>query len=173
MSEEIRVRLINEDYLRERWPVPSGVDTQNILRTIRIAQSVYLIDVLGSCLYDALEQHIIDGTISDQGNEDFLSLLILSKDFLVYRTVSILNDAVIAGDSIVGNEPSERNGMAQSTDSMYSEYESRIRALVLSKSALWDIANPSVCAGYNQFDLEETGVVTYYPPNYEPNNCGK
>ena len=171
MSEEIKVRLINEDYLRERFPIPAGVDTQNILRSVRIAQSIYLIDILGSCLYEAMETKIIDGEITDAGNEDFLSLLILSKEYLVYKTVKMINETIIAGDAIVGDESSERNGIALTTNGMTGEYENRIRNLVKGSGSLWAIANPDACKGYNQFEVDETGVVTFYPQSNNNNSC--
>ena len=167
---EIKVRLIDEAYLKERFPIPTDVDDQNILRAIRIAQSVHLIDVLGSCLYEGLESQIIAGTIADEGNEHWVDLLILSKDYLLYRTVSILNDVVIAGDSMVGSEEGERNSFAATADGLYSEYSQRIRNHVIRTDALWAIAAPTVCKGYNQFETEETGVATFYPTQ-NPSSC--
>ena len=175
MGATIKAMYINESFIRERIVVPNGVDEKNILRAVRMAQGVFLNDVLGDNLYEALETHVVDGTITDAGNEDWVTLMEYVKEWLVYRTANLLIDVVAEGENLTDNMTKE-GGLSDTYESAYSTVQVRMMRFIEDKSETFrDVITAD--GGYDNIESGVTDFPTFLPndpysTNYS-NNCGK
>jgi len=121
----IKTIYINEDFMRERIVIPTGVSEKNLLRAIRMTQAIYLYDFLGECLYDSLETHVVDGTILDQGNENWVTLLNLVKEWMVYRSAHITVDLIKESENLANDETSA-SGLTDTFEGAFGAVQGRI-----------------------------------------------
>lgn len=94
------VLFISEDTIRTNSELSDNIWGKSLLPAIRTAQEIYLIEFLGSCLYDKLIDLISSNTISNQENVAYKDLLDdYITPFMIERVVADL--IPIVGSKIV------------------------------------------------------------------------
>ena len=167
----IRALFIDDAFLESNFPVPSGIEKKAVLPAIKIAQSTSLYDILGSCLYDYIEQGVIDEDLT--GEE--LTLFQLCQMFLVYETSRNLidfNNTGVKLDAMTRNESGSYNrSQGVKTERMLSNisekadyFRLRIKRLINSTADLKTIATADGCTdidAYNPNSDNTNGL--FYP----------
>lgn len=69
------ILLISVDILKERTDIHGNIDAKLIYPHIKFVQDAFIKKVLGTALYDKLQDIINDGTIIDSNNADYKLLL--------------------------------------------------------------------------------------------------
>ena len=87
-----QVLFISEAKLKQNSDILENVDTQYLRNAILKVQRTKCLGVLGSDLYDKIENLIINGTISDSANSVYKNLLDdeLQQAVIAYATAEIL-----------------------------------------------------------------------------------
>ena len=73
-------KFISETYIKENSIVNGNVDDKYIGSTIILCQKMYLIDILGTALYNEINNEIVAGTVStDNANliRDYINDVLL------------------------------------------------------------------------------------------------
>jgi len=163
----IRVLFIDDAYLAEQYPVPSNIERKNILTTIKIAQ-IDLIDLLGKCLYDRLEQGIIDSDLTS----DEAILYDYCKLYLVFITAKQLLEFVSIERTLSKEIDVDRT--IQSAEDRAGYMEERIQRFINKTTALKDIATATGCGdedSYNDGDSLSSSSGIYYPDYTIGDDC--
>jgi len=156
----IRTLWIDDSYFDENFPLPSNIERRNMLSTIKISQSTSLTDLLGLCLYENIEQKIIDGTL----DADETELVEMCKQVLVYYTAIELIEFVRSEKGLT-TEEGGRDPLAQSASEKSIYWEIRIARFIKNTEALYLIATADGCESEDKFNEEQTGSSSgvYYP----------
>ena len=173
MAANIKTLYINESFMRERIVIPNGVSEQNLLRSIRMAQAIYLVDVLGTDLYASLETHVVDGTLTDAGNEDWVELMGYVKEWMVYRAAHLSIDLIADGDNLTEDYRKE-GGLTDTYEGAYGAIQGRMVAFIKDKTATFEsiIKNGN---GYDDFNDKSSGFPTFIPDGSyaDSGDCGE
>ena len=88
------VYFITEDMVKDRLPVEYSLLTGNILPAIQQSQLINVRDLTGDKLYNALQDKITNGTISDPSNSNYKKLLddYLTQVSLYWTSVYLLTN---------------------------------------------------------------------------------
>ena len=158
--------------MRERIVIPNGVSEKNLLRAIRMTQAIYLYDFLGECLYESLENHVVDGTIIDAGNENWVTLLNLVKEWMVYRSAHITVDLIKESENLASDEQSA-SGLTDTFEGAFGAVQGRIVDFVKRNDATFkDILDG--CESADGFEDEAYGFPIFIPsdPWRSSGDCG-
>ena len=82
------VLLISSKTLREHTNISDNITDNFLLPAIREVQVVHLQQVLGSSLYEKLLDLVSEGTISQEENKAYKTLIDKSKEFLMYSVMA-------------------------------------------------------------------------------------
>jgi len=167
----IKALFIDDTFLEANFPIPSGVEKKAVLPAIKIAQSTSLYDVLGSCLYEYIEQGVIDQDLNDEEQKLFQ----LCQMFLVYETARTLVDFSNTGvklDAMTRNEASSYNrSQGVKTERLLSTisekadyFRMRIKRLVNATADLRTITKEDGCMDFDAYDPNSSNVNGLYYP---------
>jgi hypothetical protein len=163
----IKVLFIDDAFLAEQYPVPSNIERKNILTTIKIAQ-IDLIDLLGKCLYDRLEE----GLQAEDLTADEAILYDYCKMYLVFATAKQLLEFVSIERTLSKEIDVDRT--IQSADDRLGYMKDRIQRFINKTKALKDITNGVGCYdedGYNDGDSLSSSSGIYYPDYTTDEDC--
>lgn len=157
----INALWIDEVFLEKNFPIPAGIEKKNVLPSIMMAQHTNLTDLIGTCLYDEVNQGVIDEDLAD----DLLSLFRTCQMYLVFSTVKNLIEFAKSGTQLVKGWDADK--MLVSIDNSLSYWELRIIRLIQNSTALKAIADADGCDTYDALNSSFSNTPVYYP-KYKP-----
>lgn len=84
------VLLTSMNFIRETTNISDNVQDKFLLSAVREAQEMNLQEILGSKLYNTLQNKVDDDSIFEEENKSYKELLDYCQYFLAYETVSKL-----------------------------------------------------------------------------------
>ena len=164
----VDILFIDDNYLYKNFPLPSKMDRANVLSIIQIEQYTTLQDVLGTCLYEHLEDAMLNQTLTVSETE----LMKLVKYCLAMHTAKAA--IIFTRTAAASHSNTDAQGQTQYTldalsDSIVSKagyIQDRIIKFVKADAVILAIAQASGCDN-DLFNDEE--VVGYDGSVYYPN----
>lgn len=104
----IECLLTNEDYVRGTTLIDNNVQSKFLLSSIREAQEIGLQEIIGSVLFKKLKRKIADGSIKDEQNIAYKTLIDESQMYLAYKSVANL--------CLITNVKISNGGLQQTSD---------------------------------------------------------
>lgn len=160
----VKVIMIDDNYLYQNYPLPYKLDRESLLSIIKMEQVTSIQDLLGSSLYEDLEQKVYDETLTDSE----IGLFTLVKYSLCLY--SARGAAALLRSSVGVNKNEERSlnqytldGIMTSIDSKISYINTRIINYIKADATLLAKAKES---GNDLFDENDTYVSSVYYPTY-------
>lgn len=168
----VKVIFIDDNYLYQNFPLPKRLDRAALLSIIQLEQYTSIQDLLGSCLYEHLEQQVFDQALTTEETELFKLVKYSLAMYAAKATVSILR----TGAANTKNEESVQDQYVIDTlisqiDSKSKYINARIVDLIKSTTALKDIATADTCTNdlFDDNDVYQGAV--YYPKNINTDTC--
>jgi len=157
----INALYIDDAYFEDNFVLPENVERKNILMAIKQAQSIKIVDLLGTCLYEDIEAKFIAETLSATEEE----LVEMIKQCLVYHTAHELLELVRSEKSLNGDEQG-RDPMSYGAAEKANYWEMRIIRFIKSDEAgLYATATADGCDDFDDINEDLTGSSSgvYYP----------
>ena len=158
----VKVIFIDDNYIYQNYPFPNRLDRANLLSIITLEQVTSIQDLLGSALYEDLEQKVYDENLTDSE----LALFRLVKYSLCLYTVK--SAATFLRSAIANTKNEEKSTDSFSLDSIVSAIDSKIeyinkRVVVYIKSdaTMLALAKTSTNDFFNEDDTYNSSV--FYP----------
>lgn len=169
----VKVIFIDDNYLYQNFPLPKRLDRAALLSIIQLEQYTSMQDLLGSCLYEHLEQQVFDQALTAEETELFKLVKYSLAMFSAKATVSLLR----TGSANTKHEESVQDQYVIDTlisqiDSKAKYINARITDMIKNTTALKDIATADDCTNdiFDDNDVYQGSV--YYPNSANTNgNC--
>ena len=169
----VQIIFIDDNYLYENFPIPERMSRANVLSVAQMEQFTSLQDALGSCLYEHLEDAMLNQTLT----ADEVSLMKLVKYLLAMytaRQLIVMSRTAAAAHTNLDAESHNQytlDALADSIGSKAKYVQDRLVKFVKGNAAILAIASADGCTNdiFNDTDegaLDGTGV--FYP--YQPTN---
>jgi hypothetical protein len=163
----VKVIFIDDNYLYQNFPLPKRLDRAALLSIIQLEQFTSLQDLLGTCLYEHLEQQVFDQSLTTEETELFKLVKYTLAMYAAKATVAMLR----SGAANTKNEESVQDqyvidALTSQIDSKAKYINARIVDYIKSTTALKTIATAEACDNdlFNENDVYQGSV--YYP--YKP-----
>ena len=164
----VSVLFIDDNFLYKNAPLPVKMDRANVLSVIQIEQFTTIQDVLGTCLYEHLE----DGMENQTLTADEAELMKLVKYLLALHTARAL--VIFTRTAAASHSNTDAQSHSQYTlDALSDSYSAkasyvadRLINFVKSKSDIFAIATASGCDDDKFNDEDEVGYdggSVFYP----------
>lgn len=159
----INALFIDDDFFYDHFPLPENVERKNLLMTIKSAQSIRLVDLVGTCLYDDIEAKFIAETLSSTEQ----TLVEMMRMVLVYYTAHEMLELVRSERSLNKGEEN-RDPLAQNAIEKARYWEMRIVRYIKQDDGtggLYETATADGCDDFDKFneDITDSGSGVYYP----------
>lgn len=116
----VKVIFIDDNYIYQNYPMPKRMDRANLLSIISLEQLTSIQDLLGSSLYDDLEQKVYDENLTDSELGLFKLVKYSLCLYAVKTTISLLRTGV-------GKTKNEESSLDNSSlDSLISAIDPKI-----------------------------------------------
>lgn len=160
----VKVIFIDDNYLYQNFPLPKRLDRAALLSLIQLEQYTSIQDLLGTCLYE----HIEDGVDQQTLTVDEISLFKLIKYTLAMYSAKA---AITLLRTQAANTKSEErlrdqyviDALSTQIDSKVGYINQRIADFVKNTAAIKAIATADGCTGDLFNDLEVYNSSVYYP----------
>jgi hypothetical protein len=116
----VKVLFIDDNYIYQNYPLPSRFDKSALLSIIVMEQATSIQDLLGTTLYEELEQGVYDEVLT----ESQLGLFKLVKYSLCLYSVK--SSAMLLRTAIAKTKSEEKSLDSMSIDSIVSTIDSKI-----------------------------------------------
>jgi len=116
----VKVIFIDDNYIYQNYPLPARFDRASLLSIITMEQVTSIQDLLGTTLYEDLEQKVYDETLTDTE----LGLFKLVKYSLCLYSVK--GAATLLRSAIIKTKNEEKSTDSYSLDSIVSAIDSKI-----------------------------------------------
>lgn len=158
----VKVLFIDDNYIYQNYPLPKKLDRSNLLSLIMLEQATSIQDLLGTDLYESIEQKVYDENLT----ESELGLFKLIKYSLCLYVVRAAAATIRTGIATTKNEESSLNqysldGVSDSLDSKISYINQRIVNYIKADSTLLTLAQESTNDLFNAEDSQHSSI--YYP----------
>ena len=173
----VKIIFIDDNYLYENFPIPERMSRANVLFVAQLEQFTALQDILGSCLYEHLE----DGMVNQTLTADEIELMKLVKYVLALHTAkSLINftrTAAAAHTNLDAESHSQYtlDALSDNIKSKASYVQDRLVRFVKANAAIYAIATADGCINDIFNDTEEgaySGTGVFYPIQPQSNdNC--
>lgn len=168
----VKVIFIDDNYLYKNFPLPKRMDRASLLSIIQLEQFTSMQDLLGTCLYEDLEQKVFDQTLNTDEQELFKLVKYSLSMYSAKAAISILRTETAR------TKAEERNQDQYVLDTILSTIESkvayvnkRVVEFIKSNTAIKNIATADGCDN-DKFDEQDTyNSSIYYPKQSLKNNC--
>jgi len=168
----VKVIFIDDNYLYQNFPLPKRLDRAALLSIIQLEQFTSVQDLLGSCLYEHLEQQVFDQALSTEETELFKLVKYTLAMYAAKATVSMLR----SGAANTKHEESVQDqyvidALTSQIDSKAKYINARIVDYIKSTPALKTIATAETCTNdiFSEDDLYQGSV--YYPYTPTDTTC--
>tara|TARA_R110000744_G_scaffold187473_1_gene306928 strand:- start:316 stop:834 length:519 start_codon:yes stop_codon:yes gene_type:complete len=160
----VNVIFIDDNYLYQNFPLPTRMERAALLSIIQLEQYTSLQDLLGTCLYEHMEQGVLDQTLTT----DEQGLFKLMKYILAMYSAKASITMLRSQTSNTKREESVQNqytldALIENIDSKLGYISQRIADYVLADVALKAIVTATTCTGdlWNSEEVYNSAV--YYP----------
>lgn len=160
----VKVIFIDDNYLYQNFPLPKRMERAALLSIIQLEQFTSLQDLLGTCLYEHLEEGVYDQTLTDDEQELFklvkytLAMYSAKAVITMLRTqaANTKNEETVQDQYILDT-------LVNNIDSKVGFINKRISDFVKATTALKNIATADSCTGdlWNEEEVYNSAV--YYP----------
>lgn len=160
----VKVIFIDDNYLYQNFPLPKRLDRAALLSLIQLEQYTSIQDLLGTCLYE----HIEDGVDQQTLTADEITLFKLIKYTLAMYSAKAAITLLRTQAANTKNEEKVRDQyvidtLATQIDSKVGYINKRIADFVTNTTALKNIATADTCKGDLFNDSEVYNSSVYYP----------
>jgi len=160
----VKVIFIDDNYLYQNFPLPKRLDRAALLSLIQLEQYTSIQDLLGTCLYE----HIEDGVDQQTLTADEITLFKLIKYTLAMYSAKAAITLLRTQAANTKNEEKVRDqyvidALATQIDSKVGYINRRIADFVTNTSAIKAIATADGCTGdlFNESEVYNSSI--YYP----------
>lgn len=161
----VKVIFVDDNYVYQNYPLPKKLDRSSLLSLIMLEQATSIQDLLGTALYEDLEQKVYDEQLSDVE----AGLFKLVKYAL---TLYVVRSAIATIRTAVGTtKAEERNldqyaldGISSGLDSKINYINQRIVNYIKADAELYALAKSSTNDLFNEDDSQHSSI---YYPGYE------
>lgn len=169
----VSVIFIDDNYLYKNFPVPKRLDRAAVLSVIQLEQYTSLQDIVGSCLYDHIENAVDTQTLTATEEELFKIMQYSLCLFTAKSIISILRTQFGA----TKNEEAELgqyslDAIASTIESKVAYVNKRMLDFIKNDATIYAIATAVDCTG-DLFDADDVyqGSVFYPLDGIAPNTC--
>jgi len=160
----VKVIFIDDNYLYQNFPLPKRLDRAALLSLIQLEQYTSIQDLLGTCLYE----HIEDGVDQQTLTVDEISLFKLIKYTLAMYSAKAAITLLRTQSANTKSEEKFRDqyvidALSTQIDSKVGYINQRIADFVKNTDAIKAIATADGCTGDLFNDLEVYNSSVYYP----------
>ena len=166
----VKVIFIDDNYIYQNYPMPNRLDRAALLSIITLEQVTSIQDLLGTTLYEDLEQKVYDETLT----EAELALFKLVKYSLCLY--SIKATATFLRSAVAKTKNEEKSTDSYSLDAIVSAIDSKIEYInkrvvkyIKADATLLAKAQESVNDLFNENDVYNSSV--FYPTLPKINEC--
>lgn len=166
----VKVIFIDDNYIYKNYPLPNRMDRSALLSIIQLEQITSTQDLLGTTLYEDLEQKVFDETLSTTE----LGLFKLVKYSLCLYSVKA--SATFLRSAIAKTKNEEKSTDSYSLDAIVSAIDSKIQYInkrvvnyIKGDATLLAKAKLSTNDLFNENDTYNTSV--FYPTQPTINEC--
>ena len=169
----VNVIFIDDDYLYKNFPVPKRLDRAAVLSIVQLEQYTSLQDIVGSCLYEHIEDAVDNQTLT--ASEEAL-FKIMQYSLCLFSAKSIIS---ILRTQFAATKNEERSVDQFSLDTIASTIESKVAYVnkrmldyIKNDATIYAIATAEDCTGdlFNEDDVYQ-GSVFYPLDGIAPNTC--
>jgi hypothetical protein len=160
----VKVIFIDDNYLYQNFPLPKRLDRAALLSLIQLEQYTSIQDLLGTCLYE----HIEDGVDQQTLTADEIALFKLIKYTLAMYAAKAAITLLRTQAANTKQEEGVRDqyvidALATQIDSKVGYINQRIADFVKNTAAIKAIATADGCTGdlFNELEVYNSSV--YYP----------
>jgi len=168
----VKVIFIDDNYLYQNFPLPKRLDRAALLSIIQLEQFTSLQDLLGTCLYEHLEQQVFDQSLTTEETELFKLVKYTLAMYAAKATVAMLR----SGAANTKHEESVQDqyvidALTSQIDSKAKYINARIVDYIKSTTSLKNIATAEACDNdlFNENDVYQGSV--YYPCEPSSDTC--
>jgi len=160
----VSVIFIDDDYLYKNFPVPKRLDRAAVLSIVQLEQYTSLQDIVGSCLYDHIEDAVDNQTLTSSEEALFK---VMQYSLCLFSAKSIIS---ILRTQFAATKNEERSSDQFSLDTIASTIESKVAYVnkrmldyIKGDAAIYAIATAEDCTGdlFNEDDVYQGSV--FYP----------
>jgi hypothetical protein len=162
----VNVIFIDDNYLYQNFPLPKRLDRAQLLSIIQLEQFTSIQDLLGSCLYEHMEDKVLNQTLSGSEVDLYKLLKYALAMFSAKATVSMLRTAA-AGTK---NEESVQDQYV--IDALVSQIESKAKYIntkiidyIKNDTDLYAITQAEGCKVDDVFQEDDVYQGSVYYPN--------
>ncbi len=166
----VKVIFIDDNYIYQNYPLPSRMDRAALLSIITLEQVTSVQDLLGTTLYEDLEQKVYDEDLT----ETELGLFKLVKYSLCLYSVKAA--ATFLRSAVAKTKNEEKSTDSYSLDAIVSAIDSKIEYInkrvvkyIKADATLLAKAQESVNDLFNENDVYNSSV--FYPTLPKINEC--
>jgi hypothetical protein len=160
----VNVIFIDDNYLYRNFPLPKRLDRAALLSIIQLEQYTSIQDLLGTCLYEHLEQQVLDQALTSDEEQLFKLVKYALAMYSAKATISVMR----TGAANTKNEEAVQDQYV--IDALISQIQSktnyinaRITEYIENTDSLETIVNEENCTSD---DMWNDGVIdssVYYP----------
>ena len=169
----VDVIFIDDNYLYQNFPLPKRMDRGSLLAIIQLEQFTSIQDLLGSCLYENIEQKVLNQSLSTSEEGLFKLVKYTLAMYSAKAAISILRTETAR----TKNEESKQDQyildtISSTIESKLSYINKRITNYILENPILKAIATADGCDN-DLFDEEDTyqGSVFYPKDGITDQTC--
>jgi hypothetical protein len=161
----VNVIFIDDNYLYQNFPLPKRLDRAALLSIIQLEQYTSIQDLLGSCLYEHLEQQVLDKTLTATETELFK----LVKYSLAMYSAKAVIALLRTGAANTKNEEKVQDqyvidALTSQIQSKANYINTRIVEFIKKDSALYEIATGIDCLAEDLFNENSASEDSVYFP---------
>ena len=166
----VKVIFIDDNYIYQNYPLPKRLDRQNLLSIITMEQVTSIQDLLGTTLYEDLEQKVFDESLTEAEAALFKLVKYSLCLYAVRGAVALLRSSV---GSTKAEEKSldqySLDGISNAIDSKIGYINQRIVNYIKADATLLAKAQESDNDLYNEDDAYQSSI--YYPTIVIDDEC--
>lgn len=160
----VNVIFIDDNYLYQNFPLPKRMERAALLSIIQLEQYTSLQDLLGTCLYEHMEQGVLDQTLTTEEQDLFKLMKYILAMYSAKSAITMLRTQT----ANTKNEESVQDQFVLDTlltniDSKSGYIAKRIAEYVKSTASIYSIVSAESCTGdlWNEEEVYNSAV--YYP----------
>jgi len=162
----VDVIFIDDNYLYKNFPLPKRMDRSALLSIIQLEQFTSIQDLLGTCLYERIEEHVKDQKLSTSEEGLFKLVKYTLAMYSAKAAISILRtEAARTKNEEAKQDQYILDTLSSTIDSKLSYINKRITNYILDNPILKAVATADGCNNdlFNEEDTYQGSV--FYPKN--------
>ena len=160
----VNVIFIDDNYLYQNFPLPKRMERAALLSIIQLEQYTSLQDLIGTCLYEHIEDGVLNQTLTTEEQELFKLLKYILAMYSAKATVTMLrSQAANTKREESVHDQYVLDTLVQNIEGKLGYIAKRISEYVENTTALKNIATADTCTGdlWNKQEVYNSAV--YYP----------